>query len=128
MRSLIAGFLLCITVPAFATEKISAIDANKLVRSGEAILVDVRESPEIADGGMAEPAYWIPTSGVDASSSAYKAFVAGLNRAKTIIVYCRGGSRAAGLAEKLEKLGFKTANMGGFSTWIEAKLPTRSKP
>lgn len=107
-----------------AVREVSAMEAAGALRNGFAVLVDVREKDEIADG-MAEPATWMPTSKAVEGSPEWEKFVSGLPKDKEIIVYCAAGGRAGEVAEKLAKESFKVANMGGFKDWKAAGLPTK---
>ena len=44
-----------------------------------------------------------------------------LNRAKTVIVYCGSGGRAALAGKTLKEMDFSDVrNMGGFKGWVDA--------
>ncbi len=112
---------------AFAAEvpKIAAKDAAKLVAEGKAVLVDCREPAEWKDGGVAAPAALLSKSDFDGEQKQWKAFLE-KNQGKQIILYCRGGGRAAAVAGKLKDQGLSTANLGGIRDWTAAGLPTRT--
>lgn len=99
--------------------------AHSKIESGDAILVDVREPVELKESGLARPAKSLPLSELTKKSKAYRKFVESLDKSKVVITYCRSGRRSGQFATELEKLGFKTANMGGFEDWKKAGLPTR---
>jgi rhodanese-related sulfurtransferase len=103
-------------------------EAHDAVRSGRAVLVDVREADELADGGCAEGAHWLPTSEIEADSPAARDFVAKLPKEKVIIVYCGAGVRSGRFIERLEREGFQAANLGGFDDWAAAGLPVSQRP
>lgn len=107
-------------------EKMTAFEAFGSLQNGFAVLVDVREEPELK-AGLAEPALWMPTSKIESNSEEWKNLVKSLPKDKQIIFYCAGGSRAQDAAETLAKQGFRTANMGGFEDWQKTGLPTREK-
>ena len=105
--------------------KISVADAAKLVAEGQAVLVDVRESAEWAETGVAAPAVLLAKSELDDSQTGrWKDFLARVGDRK-IILYCRSGHRAGIVGAALEKSGHKVANAGGFKDWQAAGLPTR---
>jgi rhodanese-related sulfurtransferase len=134
MQKLCAYFLLSLGIMALAgctkkegvrpVEKLSAFEAYGSVQNDFAILVDVREEPELKKG-LAQPALWFPTSKIEADGEEWKQFVKGLPKKKQIIFYCAGGSRAQDAAEKLAAEGYRTGNMGGFSDWQALGLPVR---
>lgn len=103
---------------------VSAKNAQELVSKKEAILVDVREPSEAAQG-MAEPAVLMPLSEMENNSPEWRKFVAGLDKKRKVIVYCRSGRRSGIVGEKLAGMGFDVMNMGGFSSWEKAGLPVK---
>lgn len=121
-----AALFLALAVGVFGaeTQKISPPEAAKLVREGKAVLVDVREPAEWAQGGVAAPAVLLPKSDFDGERKLWNAFLA-KNRGKEIITYCRSGSRANAVATALEKEGVAAANLGSLRDWTNAGLPTR---
>jgi rhodanese-related sulfurtransferase len=111
---------------AFAAEapKIGAAEAAKLVASGKAVLVDVREPAECAASGVAQPALLLPKSDFDGAQKEWKDFLANVGD-KQVILYCGSGRRAGIVAAALAEKGIKTANVGGFRDWSAAGLPVR---
>ena len=125
LRSLFAT-LLATAALAFAddVQKVSAAHAAKLVASGKAVLVDVREAPEWADSGVAGPAVLLAKSDFDGEQKDWKPFLE-KNAGKEIILYCRSGSRSGKVADALAAKGLKVSNAGGFKDWVEAGRPVR---
>lgn len=103
---------------------VTPMEAYGALKNGFAVLVDVREKDEIAQG-MAAPARWIATSEIDARGPAWNDFVKSLPKDKQIVFYCRSGNRSGRAASALSAQGFRTANMGGFAGWSAAGLPTK---
>ena len=117
-----AGFI----ASAFAeVTKISPADAAKLVQDGQAVLVDVRESAEWKETGVAQPAVLLEKSDFDGAKSAWTPFLAKADKSKTIILYCRSGKRAGIVGEALAAQGYKVVNAGGMKDWADAGLPVR---
>ena len=88
------------------TEKITAADAIRLLDTGKAVAVDVREPDEYAVGH-------IPGAKV-------------IDRAAEVLpdknalwlVYCRTGRRSADAVQKLEALGYThLRDLGGILSW-----------
>jgi len=97
-----------------------------------ALLVDVREASELADG-MIKGALWMPTSKISESSQEWKAFLAKLPsgdaKMKTpVYVYCRSGARSGSVVALLKPLGFRAENAGGFSELKRSGLPVTVGP
>ena len=107
-----------------AVEAISPQEANAQVQRGAAVLVDVREKDEI-EAGMAGPARWMALSSITANDGAFKEMLAQVPADRMAIFYCAAGHRAGIAARRAVELGHRAANMGGYSAWKTAGLPTR---
>jgi rhodanese-related sulfurtransferase len=113
-----------------ARAKVESVDAKAAAqweKSGQAVIIDVREESEISKG-MATPALWLPMSRLKAKGKAYQSFVESLPKDKKLIFYCAVGGRAQSAATQFAELGYQTYNMGGFSDWKAAGNPTRTGP
>jgi len=102
--------------------KISMAEAQALVAGGKAVVVDVRDSAELAQTGKIKGALHIPRGSLefraDASTSYHDPK---LNPGKTVIVYCAAGSRAALAGKSLKDMGYADVrNLGGFKDWADA--------
>jgi rhodanese-related sulfurtransferase len=118
-------FLLAVaTASAADVAKITPKEADKLIKAGQAVLVDVREPSEWAKTGVAAPAVLLPKSDFDGKQKQWNAFLAGLG-GKEVILYCHSGIRAGEVGRELAVQGFKVANAGGFAEWQDAGLPVR---
>lgn len=104
---------------------VSPTEAQGLLNNDFAVMVDVREDSEIQESGMAAPAKHIPMSKIEAGDPAWKEFVANTPKDKQIIFYCAKGGRAGRAADLIAKEGFRSSNMGGFQTWVDAGLPVK---
>jgi len=103
--------------------RVTPTEAAQRVADGQALLVDVREPDEWADG-VAAPAELLALSDLTGPRQAWKSFLE-KNRDKELILYCRSGGRSGRAAQLLASEGFRTANAGGFSDWARAGLPVR---
>lgn len=96
-----------------------------MLRNDFAVLIDVREESEIADG-MAEGAQWMPfTSKIEKNDPSWQQWAESLPKDKLIIVYCRSGRRSGEAAKRLAEKGLRVANMGAYEDWVKAGLPTK---
>lgn len=120
--------LLLLTVTSVAADFISPRETADLLAQGRAILIDVREASEIAEGGMAQPARWMPMSAVDAQTASYHEFIAKLPKDEVIVVYCRSGRRSGIFIDRHAHLGLAFENMGAFAGWKNAGLPVKLSP
>jgi rhodanese-related sulfurtransferase len=105
--------------PARLTEMDSDYAPNEvaeLLLGAEVQLIDVRENDEFEAGRIAGARH-IPMAQLPAE-------VAGLDRERPIVFYCRSGSRSAMATEAFRGAGFNAHNMaGGLLDWEAAGLP-----
>lgn len=106
---------------------VSGIDAKTskdLLDANKAVIMDVREIPEMKDG-MAKGAIVLPMSMMNNNRAAFDQEINKIPMDKTIIVYCASGRRAQLVGLEIEKMGHKVLSLGSFSTWKEAGLPVQ---
>jgi rhodanese-related sulfurtransferase len=96
-------------------------DCQDRVLSGEALLVDVRESNEWSNG-VAEKAVLLPFSDLTGARIKWQPFLAGV-AGRELLFYCGAGVRSAIAARVLANEGFRTANAGSFKEWNSAGWP-----
>jgi len=102
--------------------KISGADAIAMAGKGEAVLIDIRDSAELAQTGKAAGSVHIPRGSLEfkADLSAPTAETS-LSLDKPVILYCASGGRAALAGKLLKEMGYETVyNLGGFKDWVEA--------
>jgi rhodanese-related sulfurtransferase len=102
--------------------KVTMAEAKALVAGGNAVIVDVRDSAELAQTGKVKGALHIPRGSLefraDASTSYHDP---NLDPGKTVILYCAAGSRAALAGKMLKDMGYADVrNLGGFKDWTDA--------
>ena len=101
--------------------KISGKEAQEMVANG-ALLVDVRDSAELAQTGRAAGSLHVPRGSLEfkadlSSPTAEKS----LAFDKPVILHCASGGRAALAGKLLKDMGYqKVYNLGGFKDWVEA--------
>lgn len=94
--------------------EVDAVDAQKLIESNQAVLVDVRENNEW-EAGHAPNAQHIPLSDLTPGD-----FV----NAPLVIVICRAGGRSAVGTQLFNAKGVNATNLtGGMQAWQAAGLP-----
>ncbi|HEX2301266.1 MAG TPA: rhodanese-like domain-containing protein [Pseudonocardiaceae bacterium] len=92
-------------------------EARKLLSSGAAVLVDVREQHEW-DAGHAEVAVHMPIAELDAAA---------LPPGTELIITCRSGGRGTRATAALVEAGLPARNLiGGMRGWRDAGLPLES--
>lgn len=128
MKTLLLVVLLVLLVlvirGVLAGPAVSPAEADSRVRSGAAVLIDVREPGEWA-GGVAAPALLLPLSDLRGSRVQWQEILSA-NRDRELILYCASGRRSGLAAELLRKEGFRVVNAGGFGAWRAAGLPVRN--
>lgn len=105
-----------------AVPKISSDEAAEMIRSGNTLVVDVRDAPEVAASGKIAGAVNVSRGMLEFRAdpelpSHDKAF----DKSKTVILYCASGGRSALAGKLLKDLGYdKVYNLGGFKDWTGA--------
>ena len=101
--------------------KISGQEAQEMVAKG-ALLVDIRDSAELAATGKAAGSVHIPRGSLEFKADPTSASLdPNFSIDKTIILHCASGGRAALAGKLLKDMGYqKVHNLGGFKDWVEA--------
>jgi len=118
-------FLFVLRPVLFGGPRVKPEEAADQLKTGKAVLIDVREPDEWAESGVAEPAVLLALSDLRGERKQWKPFLE-KNRDKTLLLYCRSGNRSGQAMTILVKEGFKADNAGSFSAWKSAGLPVRS--
>jgi len=98
-------------------------EAQALIRENagnkDFVVLDVRTPGEFAKGHIEGAVL------VDYRSPAFREEIAGQDRAKTYLVYCRTGNRSVGAMNVMKELGFRNYYHleGGIKRWQEDGLP-----
>lgn len=105
------------TVPAITPE-----EAKPLIEAGEALVIDVRDAPEVEASGLVRGALHISRGMLEFRADPASPFHDNrLAPDKTIIVYCASGGRSALAGKALQELGYRDVrNLGGFKDWAES--------
>lgn len=101
-------------------KSVDAAEFEKIIRSGDVQLVDVRRPVEFAQGHI-PGALLLDVTGEDFHGKA----VSALNRKKVVAVYCRSGKRSVTAANILVKEGYEVVNLrGGWQEWVANGKPS----
>ncbi len=101
---------------------ITPAEAVELVRSKDALIVDIRDGTEVKASGKVKGAVAVSRGLLEfradpASSTHDKAF----RTDRPVILYCGSGARATLAGKTLHELGFADVrNLGGFKDWVAA--------
>jgi rhodanese-related sulfurtransferase len=102
--------------------RITPTQAREMIAAGNALVVDVRDAPEVALSGKVEGAINVSRGMLEfradpASPYHDKAF----DKSKPVIVYCASGGRSALGGKVLKELGYEHVyNLGAFKDWVES--------
>jgi rhodanese-related sulfurtransferase len=97
-------------------DEMSPQQAEELIRTGDAQLVDVREPYEHEAGRIAGSLH-IELKDLPAEAGS-------LDSERPVLFYCRSGSRSALAADAFAASGFDARNLdGGLEAWVGAGLP-----
>jgi rhodanese-related sulfurtransferase len=105
--------------------KITPAEAQEIIGRGNALVVDVRDAPEVEQSGKIAGALHIPRGMLefraDPESPYHDQHFA---KDKTVILYCGSGGRAALGGQALKELGYgEVYNLGAFKDWAEGGGP-----
>jgi len=105
-----------------AVPKITPAEARDMIAKGDALVVDVRDAPEVAASGKVAGAVHVSRGMLEFRAdpdlpSHDKSFA----KDKSVILYCGSGGRAALAGKMLKDLGYERVyNLGGFKDWAES--------
>ena len=100
---------------------VNTIEATQLINRQDALVLDVREQAEYAQGHILN-ARGLPLSQIETRIGDLAKY-----KNKPVIVYCASGNRSSAAATTLRKAGFsQVVNLhGGFAAWQQAGLPVQ---
>lgn len=104
--------------------KVSADEARSLVERDGALLVDVRDAPEL-EGGKLAGAINVSRGMLEfRADSATPYHNAEFRQDRPIVLYCASGGRSALAGQALQNMGYrKVYNLGAFKDAAEAGFP-----
>jgi rhodanese-related sulfurtransferase len=105
-----------------AVPAISPAEAAEMVKSADALIVDVRDGTEVAASGKAKGALAISRGLLEfKADSALPTHEPALRKDRPVILYCGSGGRAALAGKTLVDMGFTDVrNVGGFKALVDA--------
>lgn len=109
-----------------AVPKIDADEARRLINEQGALLVDVRDAPELAQGKL-KGAVNVSRGMIEfRADSATPYHDAEFRADRPMVLYCASGGRSALSGKVLRDMGYETYNLGGFKDAAAAGFPTES--
>jgi rhodanese-related sulfurtransferase len=105
-----------------AVPRITPAKAREMISSGNTLVVDVRDAPELEKSGKVAGALHVSRGMLefraDPESPYYDKNFA---KEKTIILYCASGGRSALAGKLLKDMGYNEVyNLGAFKEWADA--------
>lgn len=115
---------------AEAKSRIENLDPEAVeqeLQRGDAVLVDIRDAPELEQNGRIPGAVHVPRGMLEFRADTTSPYhEATLDPSKRVILHCASGGRSALAAQTLQEMGYEhVAHLdGGFNAWKEAGKPT----
>ncbi len=105
-----------------AVPKIDREQAAALIAKGEALVVDVRDAPELQASGKVAGAKHVSRGMLEFKADPASPYHdPDFDPGRTVILYCASGGRSALAAKALKDLGYSDVrNLGSFKEWAEA--------
>jgi len=104
-----------------AVPRIAPAQAQAMVASGAATIVDVRDAPEVEKSGKAAGAVHVSRGMLEFRADPDSPYHdKHFRKDHPIILYCASGGRAALSGKVLKDLGYaEVYNLGAFKDWVE---------
>ncbi|WP_027132931.1 rhodanese-like domain-containing protein [Geminicoccus roseus] len=108
-----------------AVPRIDRAEAEKLLQSGDVLVLDVRDPAELQASGKIPGATNVPRGMLEFRADPDSPYHdAAFNRDRTVLVYCASGGRSALAGKTLQEMGYRDVrNIGGFKDWAEGGGP-----
>ena len=105
-----------------AVPRVTPEQAQEMIAKGNAVVIDVRDAPEVEASGKVKGAVHISRGMLEFRADGESPYHdKNLTTDKTVIVYCASGGRSALSGKVLKDLGFGNVyNLGAFKGWVEA--------
>jgi rhodanese-related sulfurtransferase len=104
-----------------AVPRIAREEAAALIASGDVLVVDVRDAPELQASGKIKGAKHVSRGMLEFRADPESPYHdPAFDRDRTVLVYCASGGRSALAGKALQDLGYRDVrNLGGFKDWAE---------
>lgn len=101
--------------------KITPAQAREMIGKGNALILDVRDAPEVEKSGKIAGAVHVSRGMLEFRADPDSPYHdKNFAKDKSIILYCASGGRSALAAKTLKDLGFANVyNVGAFKDWAE---------
>jgi rhodanese-related sulfurtransferase len=104
--------------------RVTGAEAQAKLAAG-AVLIDIRDSAELAASGKATGSLHIPRGSLEFKADpASPTHEPALRFDRPVVLHCAAGGRAALAGKLLQDMGYtQVFNLGGFKDWVEAGGP-----
>lgn len=108
-----------------AVERIDVPTAQRLIAEEGAMLLDVRDAPELEKSGRARGSHHVSRGMLEFRADPESPFhQEAFRRDRPIVIYCASGGRAALAGKTLKDMGYQRVyNIGGLKDWVEGGGP-----
>jgi thioredoxin 1 len=107
--------LLAIFTSCNAQPQVNTTQFEQAMKASNTVLVDVRTPQEFASGHIDKAV------NIDIYDRSFQTKALALDKSKTVLVYCRSGSRSAQAATFFRKQGYQVVDLaGGIGSWTSA--------
>ena len=105
-----------------AVPRITADQAREMMAKGDALILDVRDAPEVEKSGKVQGAVNVSRGMLEFRADPESPYHdKKFDRSKPVILYCASGGRSALSGKTLKDLGYeKVYNLGAFKDWAES--------
>jgi rhodanese-related sulfurtransferase len=108
-----------------AVTRIDIAEAQRLLADEGALLLDIRDAPELEASGRAAGSHHIPRGMLEFRADPTTPYAdPELKFDRPLVLFCASGGRAALAGKLLKDMGYaRVYNAGGFKDWKEAGAP-----
>ncbi len=101
--------------------RVTPAQAREMIAKGDALMVDVRDAPEVERSGKAAGALHVSRGMLEFRADPESPYHdAAFTKNKAVILYCASGGRSALSGKVLKDLGYdRVFNLGAFKDWVE---------
>jgi rhodanese-related sulfurtransferase len=108
--------------------RLTAEEAHELISGRDALLVDVRDAPELSAAGKLRDAHHVSRGMLEFQADPDRpTYDPEFRKERPVILYCASGARSALAGKTLQEMGYaEVYNLGSFKDAVEAGFPKES--
>jgi rhodanese-related sulfurtransferase len=105
--------------------RITPVQAREMIDKGDALVVDVRDAPEVEKSGKVAGSIHVSRGMLEFRADPESPYHdKHFSKDKTLILYCGSGGRSALAGKVLKDMGYGNVyNLGAFKDWAESGGP-----